>query len=120
MRVSVWVRNIFNSHAFVVLDAPEVTIQFPTTIKDYGVRKLKCNPSGVPKMYTFYDWEHISDYGDHIRFMTGSKDGILQFPPKKYPYQDNGFYTCTASNGIPNTNGITRQSGSVYMDVKGN
>ncbi|CAC5410627.1 unnamed protein product [Mytilus coruscus] len=105
--------------SITVMYALDVTIQYQNITKANGVRKLQSNPSGAPEMYMFYDWEHRSEYGDHIRFITGSKDGILQFPASKYPYQDNGFYTCTASNKIPHKNGMTRQSGLVYLNVKG-
>lgn len=54
--------------------------------------------------------------------MSGNQNGSLTLPTdsiRDYGYQDNGYYKCTASNGISDTNGRVRQSAEVYLVVKG-
>lgn len=82
---------------------------------------MLCNATGIPINYNFHDWEHRSDYGDHIRFLSGSRDGILYLPNnvKENKYQDNGYYKCTVDNNIPDIHGIIKQNAEVYLDVKG-
>lgn len=83
---------------------------------------LVCKAKGVPDRYTFFEWEHKSYYGDHIRFISGDQNGSLYLPrndKRDSGYQDNGYYICTASNGIPDSYGVVRQSAEVYLVVKG-
>ncbi|VDI57356.1 Hypothetical predicted protein [Mytilus galloprovincialis] len=38
---------------------------------------LICNPSGNPDNFTFGDWEHWSEFKEHIRNVQGTSDGML-------------------------------------------
>lgn len=73
---------------------------------------MVCNPSGVPNSYVFKDWEHKTEYNDHIRFLPISKEGnnaILTFPEHmagKDHLRDRGIYICRASNSITSTDGM--------------
>lgn len=82
---------------------------------------MLCNATGIPNIYNFYDWEHTSDFGDHIRFLSGRRDGILYLPDnvKDDKYQDNGYYKCTVDNTIPDIRGNIKKNAEVYLDVKG-
>lgn len=83
---------------------------------------LSCYGNGIPDTLTFYEWEHTSDYGDHIRFLNGSTNGSLLLPNSngnEIEYQNNGYYKCTVSNGIPNIHGVTKQSSEVFLYVQG-
>lgn len=73
-------------------------------------------------MYTFYSWEHTSDFGDHIRLLSGIADGSLLLPEitdSSKQYQDNGYYMCTATNGIADSKGETNGSAYVYLSITG-
>lgn len=83
---------------------------------------LSCYGNGIPDNNTFYEWEHTSDYGDHVRFLNGSTNGSLLLPNSngnKIEYQNNGYYKCTVSNGIPNIYGVMKQSSEVFLYVQG-
>ncbi|CAG2219367.1 DSCAM [Mytilus edulis] len=106
----------------MVMYAPDINIQYENYTHVSKDRKLKCLPKGFPDMYTFYSWEHTSDYGDHIRFLSGTTDGRLLLPEitdSSKQYQDNGFYLCTATNGIADSTGQTNRSASVYLSITG-
>ncbi|CAC5403800.1 NCAM [Mytilus coruscus] len=105
----------------LVMYAPGVDIQYKNYTDDTKTRRLICNATGIPSIYNFHDWEHTSDYGNHIRFLSGSNDGILYLPDnaKDSKYQDNGYYKCTVDNKIPDINGNIKQNAQVYLDVKG-
>ncbi|CAC5399800.1 unnamed protein product [Mytilus coruscus] len=87
----------------VVLYPPDLYIQYENYTQEEEERVLTCNANGVPEKYLFYEWEHKSDHGNHIRFLIGSQDGVLHLPTyniKQMRYQDNGYYKCTVTNGI--------------------
>ena len=66
-------------------------------------------------------WEHMSYFGEHIRFLDGFDDGLLTLPymNESDGYQDNGIYVCTVSNGIPDVKGIINQTGDSFLNVEG-
>ncbi|VDH95664.1 Hypothetical predicted protein [Mytilus galloprovincialis] len=106
----------------VVMYSPRVDIIYTNYTEITKQRYLVCKVKGVPEEYTFYQWEHKSYYGDHIRFMSGNQNGSLTLPTdtiRDSGYQDNGYYKCTASNGISDTNGRVKQSAEVYLVVEG-
>ncbi|VDH95758.1 Hypothetical predicted protein, partial [Mytilus galloprovincialis] len=98
-----------------VFYSPDITMRYSPHNE-----MLSCMPRGNPENYTFYRWEHTSDYGDHVRFLSGSTNGSLIFQNDSgnaIEYQNNGYYKCTVSNGIPDSNGLTNQSASMFMPV---
>ncbi|CAG2239376.1 unnamed protein product [Mytilus edulis] len=46
-----------------------------------------------PDRYIYFQWEHRSQFDEHIRYLDSSDDGILQLPDVKVSnrYQDTGF-----------------------------
>lgn len=108
--------------SFIFVDAPDVTIVYENYTVNAKSRKLVCLPKGVPANYTFFQWQHKSEYGDHIRFLDGSEDGILLLPKSKdfnSQYYDNGVYVCTVSNGIPGVSGNSKRTASVHLSISG-
>ncbi|VDI11165.1 Hypothetical predicted protein [Mytilus galloprovincialis] len=105
----------------VLLDiqyAPIVNI-----IKKVTRKKLEliCSPKGNPNSYTFDDWEHWSEFKQHIRNVKGTPENKLTF--LKYNnnnsfHENDGIYKCKTSNGINDTNGRLYQKGSVLLNNK--
>ncbi|XP_071160918.1 cell adhesion molecule Dscam2-like [Mytilus edulis] len=73
---------------------------------------MVCIPSGVPDSYVFKDWEHTTEYNDHVRFLATTKDGnnaTLTVPESvvgKDHHRERGIYICQASNNISSTGGV--------------
>ncbi|VDH91858.1 Hypothetical predicted protein [Mytilus galloprovincialis] len=102
--------------------APDLYIQYENYTQEEEERVLTCHADGVPQTYLFYEWEHKSDHGNHIRFLTGSEDGVLHLPTiniKEMRYQDNGYYKCIVTNGIADTTGNVNKSVEIPLNVKG-
>ncbi|VDH90424.1 Hypothetical predicted protein [Mytilus galloprovincialis] len=100
--------GVYKENANVVVQyAPTIDIQYVPT-----ERKMECIPSGVPDRYVYKDWEHTTEYNDHIRFLPITKEGnnaILTIPKHetgKDHQRDRGLYICQASNNISSTDGI--------------
>lgn len=108
--------------SFIFEDAPDVTIVYENYTVNAKSKKLICLPKGVSQNYTFFQWQHKSEYGDHIRFLDGSQDGILLLPNIQdfnTQYYDNGVYICTVSNGIPDVSGTSNRTAAVYLSISG-
>jgi hypothetical protein len=86
-----------------------------------GKRILICHAYGVPGLHMYSKWEHMSSFGEHIRFLDGFDNGTLILPylNKSDSYQDNGIYMCTVNNGIPDVKGSINQTGVTSIHVKG-
>ncbi|CAG2196317.1 unnamed protein product [Mytilus edulis] len=100
--------GVYEVNAKVVVQyAPTIDIQY----SPYE-RKMKCIPNGVPNRYVFKDWEHSTEYNDHIRFLPIVKEGntaTLTFPTNitgKNHLRDRGIYICRASNNISSSDGM--------------
>ncbi|CAC5387657.1 unnamed protein product [Mytilus coruscus] len=90
----------------IVLYAPTIDIEyFPST------KTMKCIPRGIPDSYMFKDWEHTTEYNDHLRFLATTKEGnnatltIPQNVNKKDNNRERGIYICRASNNISSIDG---------------
>ncbi|CAC5390334.1 unnamed protein product [Mytilus coruscus] len=100
--------GVYKDNAKVVVQyAPTIDIRyFPSE------RKIVCIPSGVPDSYVFKDWEHTTEYNDHVRFLATTKEGntaTLSIPQSvvgKYHQRERGIYICRASNNISSTDGV--------------
>ncbi|XP_052079075.1 uncharacterized protein LOC127717472 [Mytilus californianus] len=60
---------------------------------------LICNPSGNPANYTFGNWEHWSEFREHIQNLEGTPDGTLPLPKStntKSLSETDGIYKCKA------------------------
>ncbi|VDI34016.1 Hypothetical predicted protein [Mytilus galloprovincialis] len=96
--------GVYEDNAKVVVQyAPTIDIRyFPRE------RKMKCIPSGIPDRYMFRDWEHTTEYNDHIRFLSITKEGntaTLNVTGTNN-HRDRGIYICRASNNISSTDGM--------------
>ncbi|XP_076107481.1 cell adhesion molecule DSCAM-like [Mytilus galloprovincialis] len=81
---------------------------------------LICNPSGNPANYTFGDWEHWSEFDEHIRNVQGTSGGtlIMKYTTDNKLDEIDGIYKCKTSNGIFGTNGHLYQKGSILINNK--
>ncbi|CAC5396462.1 unnamed protein product [Mytilus coruscus] len=76
-----------------------------------GVNSINCIANGYPQSYIFYEWEHQSENGEHVRFLEGLQNGTLNLQSLSQQYQISGKYICRVSNGIPGLNGSMIQQG---------
>ena len=102
-------------------DAPTVTVTDTTYNQNEAIRTVACVPDGNPQLYTYYKWQHKSQYGVLIRELDGGTNGALTLPsiPVEDRYQDSGEYVCTAGNDIVGSNGNVEQTGSGYVIING-
>lgn len=80
---------------------------------------IYCYPDGCPRTYTFYKWEHLSEQGEHIRFLGGLENGTLILQRLPQQYQISGRYVCTVSNGIPDIYGRPSQKDFISVKYEG-
>ncbi|VDI35763.1 Hypothetical predicted protein [Mytilus galloprovincialis] len=85
--------GVYEDNAKVVVQyAPTIDIQYSP-----NERQMKCIPNGLPDRYMFKNWEHTTEYNDHIRFLPTRKDGntaTLTFPTnvtEKNHHEDRGL-----------------------------
>ncbi|VDI81055.1 Hypothetical predicted protein [Mytilus galloprovincialis] len=90
----------------VVYYAPDVQV-FVT-----GKHSLNCLANGFPNTYIFNKWEHLSEKGEHVRYLVGSQNGTLHLHNIPHQYQISGRYICSVSNGISDAYGNLLQNGS--------
>ncbi|CAG2232728.1 CADM4 [Mytilus edulis] len=103
----------------VVNYPPVVKIEYTNVTVDKKVRKLQCTATCVPTKITYIQWEHRSEYNEHIRYLnsTGREDIILPSTDLQFKrYQDTGIYICRVSNGIPDREGNYKQEGNGTVD----
>lgn len=89
---------------YYIVDAPDVDVVS-------RVNSIDCFANGYPKTYTFYEWEHQSEQGKHIRFLDGLQNGTLNLQTLPQQYQIGGKYICSVTNGISDLNGSMIQKG---------
>lgn len=89
--------------------------------EDSTVTELQCIAQGEPAYYTYSMWEHRSLYKEHIRYLSGEENGVLQLSGINISnsFQDTGFYTCNVSNGISDYHGNLFQQGTVFLESNG-
>ncbi|VDI51396.1 Hypothetical predicted protein [Mytilus galloprovincialis] len=94
--------------------APDVKIQYK--ISKQNIRMF-CIADGNPNNYTFNDWEHKSEFNEHIRRIHGTPKGHLIINKAQYSKEneDDGIYVCTVSNGVPNMKGKFDQKGQTSI-----
>ncbi|VDI65477.1 Hypothetical predicted protein [Mytilus galloprovincialis] len=98
--------------------APDITVNSSTYTQNDAIRKVICNPSGNPNIYTYHKWQHKSRYGEIIREFNGNKTLTLPDVPVLLRYQDSGEYVCSASNGIIDNENKFKQTGSGLVTVR--
>ncbi|XP_063411585.1 protein turtle-like [Mytilus trossulus] len=82
---------------------------------------LLCNPSGNPASFSFGDWEHWSEFKEHIRNLKGTSEGsliLLKSNNNTELHELDGIYKCKASNGIYDTTGQLYQTGTALVHNK--
>ncbi|CAC5423229.1 unnamed protein product [Mytilus coruscus] len=90
----------------------QVAINYAPDVKVVcRVNSIDCFANGYPKKYIFYEWEHQSEQGKHIRFLEGLQNGTLNLQTLPQQYQIGGKYICSVSNGISGLNGSMIQKG---------
>ncbi|XP_076088491.1 nephrin-like [Mytilus galloprovincialis] len=113
------------SLAYPMLHEVQLDIQYSPTVEIHVTRipskrklVLICNPNGNPTNYTFGDWEHWSEFKEHIRNLKGTSDGtltLLRSNNNKGLHKTDGIYKCVVSNGIYGTNGNFYQKGTTLV-----
>lgn len=99
----------------ILLDPPDVSID---TTETQNKITLKCQASSDLGTYEFAKWEHLSQFGKHIRYIGNTQNGTLVL--EKNNYQNSGIYKCRVKIGIPDMNGEINQKKFVAVDYKGN
>ncbi|XP_060085332.1 synaptogenesis protein syg-2-like, partial [Ylistrum balloti] len=104
-----------------VLYPPDIHINYVNVTHMSSDRILTCVPDGNPAMYHFRQWKQTAEDGTVIRQLTGnssSTESILTLPDLDVTrrYEDTGFYICSASNDILESNSY--MSGSVFFVVE--
>ncbi|XP_052103130.1 synaptogenesis protein syg-2-like [Mytilus californianus] len=104
-----------SSIAINVLYPPDVKVAYAITEQRIT---LLCIPYGTPDNYTFYDWEHRSEFNEHIRGIHGTPEGqlIINKSQIRKANEDDGIYVCTVSNGVSNQKGKFSQEGQVCIE----
>ncbi|VDI50284.1 Hypothetical predicted protein [Mytilus galloprovincialis] len=97
----------------LVLYPPDVSID---TIESQNKITLKCQASSDPGTYEFAKWEHLSQFGKHIRYIGNTQNGTLVL--EKNNYQNSGIYKCRVTIGVPDMNGEIYQK-ELVVDYKG-
>ncbi|CAC5383214.1 unnamed protein product [Mytilus coruscus] len=111
-------RNTYGSgHANIT-----VVVQYPPDIhiSQNGKKKvLTCQPKGIPPIYTYRKWQHLSEYGKRIRWLPAGATVEMESQDENIDnYQMNGIYICSAENGILNAHGSVVQSGKYSVLLK--
>lgn len=119
--ISVWLNHLF----YVVVcfkDAPDVNVLYMNLTEDDSKRAIQCLPKGEPHVYTYFQWQHLSVFHEHIRYLKARDDGIMYLPYVNISnrYQDTGFYICNVSNGVPDYHGNIFQQGREFIVSEGN
>lgn len=95
----------------LISDAPAITVRYMNAT-------IACDCDGYPAIYSVYRLDQTSKSGELVRSIN-LDNGTFTFPNDSFPYQRNGLYMCTVSNGIPDTNGVILQTGSINVQYKG-
>ncbi|CAC5380200.1 unnamed protein product [Mytilus coruscus] len=104
--------NVYvSSHLQLPKDNPPDVI-VTSTISEQNIT-LHCVANGKPDNYTFYDWEHKSEFKEHIRCIHGTQKGqlVIDKSQKGKENENDGIYMCTVSNGISYLEVKTKKKG---------
>ena len=96
----------------MILDSPHVT-----TVR-YSNETIDCNSDGYPAVYSVYRLDQISKSGNIVRSMNLNNKALADHI-FLFPYQRNGIYICSVSNGIPDSNGTILQKKTTNVKYKG-
>lgn len=92
--------SVYKYLIYILTDPPTVKLKFEETKSS---RELQCIPEGIPDRYFFSQWEHKSEYLEHIRFLPDNGSGKLVIPfvsGETDRHNDKGIYTCNVSNNV--------------------
>ncbi|CAC5405148.1 unnamed protein product [Mytilus coruscus] len=107
--------------SLIVFYPPSVYLEYKIFSVNESIRDIHCKGDGIPNNLTFSRVEHKSNFNEHIRFLEVSSYGIatLPFLNETDRYQDTGVYSCNASNGVPDMEGIKFQQGEAKLVFAG-
>ncbi|KAL5021749.1 hypothetical protein ScPMuIL_000904 [Solemya velum] len=102
---------------------PDVSVTYTNVTKNDTGMVITCEVTGEPPTYNFSPWKHIGpDEHTEIRHLPGKQNGgqfALTFNDP-ITYEDSGYYTCIASNGIKGRSQQIKQTKmSGYFVVEG-
>ncbi|CAC5424851.1 unnamed protein product [Mytilus coruscus] len=86
------------------------------------LRKIQCIAQRETDSYNnYFPWEHRSKFDEHIRYLDGTVNEILQLSAVNVSnkYQNNGIYICNVSNGIPDYHRNAFQQGRMFVEFEG-
>ncbi|CAG2225927.1 TTN [Mytilus edulis] len=93
--------------------APDITVNSSTYTQNDAIRKVICNPSGNPNIYTYHKWQTQVRYGEIIREFNGNKTLTLPDVPVLLRYQDSGTQLVFTSDTIDRV----KQFGEIHKTV---
>ncbi|XP_063418428.1 uncharacterized protein LOC134701226 [Mytilus trossulus] len=73
---------------------------------------------GEPDNYTVNLWEHRSEFNEYIRSFEGGKLTFSELNSKDNSYENDGIYTCQATNGMIGAKRRLAQKGSILINNK--
>lgn len=100
-----------------ILDPPDVMVTY-SNVTEGDIVVMTCEAAGVPQFYTFGSWLHLGpDRSTVIREFPGNQNSLILY---SVTYQDSGYYTCTANNGIRGRSPqIVQRNTSGLFEIKG-
>ncbi|CAC5393262.1 unnamed protein product [Mytilus coruscus] len=97
-----------------VLYPPNVNVQM---YKLKNVVQLNCSATGLPSKNKFEEWEHRSEFNEHIRYVQGTHGNQLIIEGNDY--HNSGIYICNVTNGISAINGNLFMTGQIEVPYRG-
>lgn len=113
-------QHILLNFIALISDRHYVTIEYKNFTEKSENKTMKCIPVGDSDSHTMFYWEHRSDFGELIRNIVGSPDGLLILPNGSPNYYDSGFYTCYVGDENTHRLEVFKKSLPVYLTVSGN
>jgi len=99
----------------IFIDTPDVTVMVTNTTTNALTTELRCHAVGVPATYT-YTWNHT--WPGHATVLS-SFNGSEVLRLERLTYQDSGYYTCKAENGVTASRNPGAGVGTSYLLVEG-
>ncbi|VDI50285.1 Hypothetical predicted protein [Mytilus galloprovincialis] len=108
----------------IYIDTYHVQIRNPVvmeiTYTNFGNQlTIDCKAKGgEPDNYTVNLWEHRSEFNEYIRSFEGGKLTFSEINSKNNSYENDGIYTCQATNGMIGANRRLAQKGYILINNK--
>ncbi|CAC5391387.1 unnamed protein product [Mytilus coruscus] len=95
----------------IIRYAPAVTVRCSN-------ETIECDSDGFPAVYSVYRLDQVSKRGNIVRSINLNNKALMSHT-FLFPYQRNGMYICSVSNGIPDSNGTILQNRTTNVKYKG-